>query len=132
VPTLAMRSGYAPVLGHNVTITNPVAIFLLAHPELYPAPNVASSNANGITNNYRGTYANSTHNDQGDIKIDAKLTGSDSVSGRFSIGREHDGYSKVSIPTDIPTNNSDPYTGFIVNWTHVFSASVVNEARAGV
>jgi Carboxypeptidase regulatory-like domain/TonB dependent receptor len=132
VPTLAMRAGYAPVLGHNVTISNPAAIFLLAHPELYPAPNVASSSANGITNDYRGTYANSTHNDQGDFKIDAKLTGSDSVSGRFSMGREHDGYGKVSIPTDIPTNNSDPYTGFIVNWTHVFSASIVNEARAGV
>jgi hypothetical protein len=131
VATNAMRAGFAPVLGHNVSITNPAAQFLLAHPELYPAPNVASTSANGIKNNYRGTYAQSTHNDQGDIKIDAKVNDKDNVSGRFSMGREGSGYTKVSMPTDIPTNNSDPYTGFIINWTHVFSPRIISETRAG-
>ncbi len=131
VATNAMRAGFAPVLGHNVAITNPAAQYLLAHPELYPAPNVTSTSANGIKNNYRGTYAIATHNDQGDIKIDSKLTNKDNLSGRFSIGREADGYTKVSMPTDIPTNNSDPYTGFILNWTHILSSHVVSEARAG-
>jgi hypothetical protein len=107
VATNAMRAGFAPILGHNVAITNPAAQYLLAHPELYPAPNVASTSANGIKNNYRGSYATSTHNDQGDVKIDAKLTDKDNISGRFSIGREGSGYTKVSMPTDIPTNNSD-------------------------
>jgi hypothetical protein len=131
VPTNAMRTGFAPILGHNVTISNPVAKFLLAHPELYPAPNVSSTSANGVVDNYSGSYGTATHNDQGDIKIDAKLTTADSLSGRFSIGRERSGYTKVTLPTDIPTNNSDPYTGFILNWTHVFSSRIVSEARAG-
>lgn len=39
--------------------------------------------------------------------------------------------TKSILPTDIPSNSNNPYTGFIVNWTHVFSSSVVNEARAG-
>jgi Carboxypeptidase regulatory-like domain/TonB-dependent Receptor Plug Domain len=131
VATNAMRAGFAPNLGYNVPITNPVAQFLLAHPELYPAPNVPSNNANGITNNYSGSYGTATHNDQGDIKIDSKLTSRDNLSGRFTIGRENDGYTKVTLPTDIPSNNSNPYTGFVVNWTHTFSSSIVNEARAG-
>jgi hypothetical protein len=130
VPTVAMRSGYVPSLGHNVPITNPAAIFLLSHPELYPAPNVA-----GVTDtvlNYQGAYSTGVHNDQGDVKIDAKVTQKDNLSGRFSIGRENNGYTKTSLPTDIPSNNNDPYTGFIVNWTHVFSPHIVSEARAGV
>ncbi|HMH16084.1 MAG TPA: TonB-dependent receptor [Edaphobacter sp.] len=131
VPTDAMRAGFAPKLGHAVPITNPVAQFLLAHPELYPRANVATSNANGITGNYSGVYGTATHNDQGDIKIDSKLTSRDNLSGRFTIGRENDGYTKVSLPTDIPSNNSNPYTGFVANWTHVFSPSIINEARAG-
>jgi hypothetical protein len=130
VPTLAMRSGFAPALGHNVPITNPAAQYLLAHPELYPAPNAGSPDS--PVKNYNGTYGTATHNNQGDVKIDAKINDKDSISGRFSIGRETDGYTKVTLPTDIPSNNDNPYTGFIFNWTHVFSPHIVNEARAGV
>ncbi|RXH57465.1 TonB-dependent receptor [Granulicella sibirica] len=131
VATAAMRAGFAPTLGTTVAITNPAAVYLFAHPELYPLPNVTSTNANGIVSNYRGFTGQTVRNDQGDIKVDGKLTASDNVSGRFSIGRESSGYSKVSLPTDTPANNTDPYTGFVVNWTHVFSSNIVNEARAG-
>ena len=130
VPTLAMRSGFAPSLGHNVPISNPVAQYLLSHPDLYPVPN--SGSPDSPVKDYVGSYGTATHNNQGDIKIDAKVNDKDSVSGRFSIGRETDGNTKVTLPTDIPSNNSNPYTGFIVNWTHVFSPRIVSEARAGV
>ena len=129
--TAAMRAGFVPTLGHNVTITNPAALYLFAHSELCSLPNTVSTNPNGIVGNCRGTSSQAVRNDQGDIKIDAKVTASDTVSGRFSLGRESSGYSRVSLPTDTPSNNSDPYTGFVVNWTHVFSSSIVNEARAG-
>ncbi|QNI37956.1 TonB-dependent receptor [Edaphobacter albus] len=131
VATAAMRQGFVPGLGTTVAITNPAAQYLFAHPELYPLPNTASTNPNGIIGNYRGISAQATHNDQADVKIDANLTAHDSVSGRFSIGREGSGYTKVSLPTDTPSNNSDPYTGFVLNWTHTFSNNIVNEARAG-
>ncbi|MBB5342960.1 TonB-dependent receptor [Tunturibacter empetritectus] len=110
-------------------ITNPAAIYLFAHPEIYPLPNKTPAANSSV--NYVGSSGQATVNDQGDAKIDWRATNSDTLSGRFSIGREHDGFSKVALPTDIPTNNNDPYTGFIVNWTHVFSPSIVNEARAG-
>ena len=131
VATDAMRNGFAPDLGKTVAITNPAAQYLFAHPELYPHANTPSTNPNGIVGNYRGVSAQGVHNDQADVKMDAKLRASDSVSGRFSIGREGSGFTRVSLPTDTPANNSDPYTGFVVNWTHVFSSSIVNEFRAG-
>jgi hypothetical protein len=128
VASVAMRNGFAPNLGRNVAILNPVARYLFAHPEIYPLPNVATTS---LTNNYFGTKASATTNNQGDIKVDAKLTNRDNLSGRFTIGRENDGNSKVSIPTALGAANSGPYTGFSVNWTHVISSAVVNEARAG-
>jgi outer membrane receptor protein involved in Fe transport len=113
----------------GISNPNPAAVYLFAHPELYPAPNVSIP---GSSVNYVGSSAQATQNDQGDAKIDWNATKRDTISGRFSIGREHSGYSRVALPTDIPTNNNDPYTGFIVNWTHVLSANIVNEARAGI
>jgi hypothetical protein len=108
-------------------ITNPAAIYLFAHPELYPEPNTVTD----TSVNYVGSSGQATVNNQGDFKIDWQATKRDTISGRFSMGRENDGYSKVALPTDIPTNNNDPYTGFILNWTHEISPSIVNEARAG-
>lgn len=130
VPTIAMRGGFAPTLGHNVPIFNPAAQYLLTHPEIYPEPNAGDPNS--PVKDYTGSYGTATHNNQGDVKIDAKINDKDNLSGRFSMGRETNGNTKVTLPTDIPSNSSDPYTGFIVNWTHVFSPRIVSEARAGV
>ncbi|HEY4047370.1 MAG TPA: TonB-dependent receptor [Acidobacteriaceae bacterium] len=116
---------------NGIANPNPAAAYLFAHPELYPLPNAPGVNGT-VTSNFVGSSAQAVQNDQGDIKIDYKATTRDTVSGRFSIGREHDGYVRVALPTDIPTNNNDPYTGFILNWTHVVSPNIVNEARAGV
>ena len=114
----------------DVAITNPVAQYLFANPDSIQLPNVPAQ-CQWHHVQLCGSYGNCTHNDQGDIKIDWKATRK-TRSLVASIGRENDGYSKVSLPTDIPTNNYDPYTGFIINWTHVFSHSMVNEARAGI
>ncbi|MBB5064246.1 hypothetical protein HDF15_002600 [Granulicella mallensis] len=112
-------------------VTSSAALYLFAHPELYPEPNVPVAPGT-VLGNYVGSSSQATVNDQGDAKVDWKIRNSDTISGRVSIGREHDGYSKVALPTDIPTNNNDPYTGFILNWTHIFSPSIVNEARGGI
>ena len=128
VATAAMRNGFAPNSGQTVQVLNPVAQYLFAHPEIYPLPNVTTTS---LTNNYVGTRASATDNNQGDIRVDGKLTEKDNLSGRFTIGRENDGDSKVSIPTRLGGANISPYTGFSVNWTHVVSSRVVNEARAG-
>jgi hypothetical protein len=132
VATAAMRAGFAPNSGQIVSaITNPAARYLFAHPEIYPLPNTAPLAGTVYTNNYIGSRSNSTTNNQGDIKVDGKLTNSDNLSGRFTIGRENDGDSRVILPTSLGSANVSPYTGFSVNWTHVISQNIVNEARAG-
>jgi hypothetical protein len=136
VPTAAMRTGLVPINGtpKQFTITNPAAQFLLSHPEIYPNETIPGNNTGGglIPNrNYSGSEKQFVNNNQGDIKIDWQVRQNDLLSGRFTIGREQDGNSTVSIPTEIPSANSNPYTGFIVNWTHTFSPNVVSEARAG-
>lgn len=134
VATAAMRAGFAPGLQQTVQVVNPIAQFLFAHPEIYPLPNVnVAPNADGSApaNNYVGSRSSATTNNQGDVKIDSALTRNDHLSGRFTIGRENDGDSRVSIPTRPGGANISPYTGFSVNWTHTISNNVVNEARAG-
>ncbi len=130
VATVAMRNGFAPTSNRTFKVTNPAALYLFAHPEIYPLPNVAVP-ANVYVNNHVGTRSSATQNNQGDIKVDGKLTSRDNLSGRFTIGRENDGDSRVAVPTTLGTANVSPYTGFSVNWTHVVSQRVVNEARAG-
>ena len=140
VPTADMRNGLVAITNPDKSVTvkkfaiiNPVARYLLAHPELYPAPNTAGSgSALFPVNNYTGIEKQFVTNNQGDAKVDWQARSNDLISGRFSIGREYDGNTTLSIPTEIPVNNDNPYTGFIVNWTHTFSPNVVSEARAGV
>jgi hypothetical protein len=154
VPTAAMRNGLVPIKSaltdgngdplHTLThfnVTSSAAAFFLAHPEIYPNETIPGNNTSvnlvgggtaSIPNrNYAGPEKQFVQNDQGDAKIDWQVRQNDLVSGRFTMGREYDGNSTVSIPTEIPLNNANPYTGFIVNWTHTFSSNVVSEARAG-
>jgi hypothetical protein len=140
VPTPNMRNGIVPIKNpdgtvtqNTFTITNKAAQYLLEHPELYPLPNTqGSGSALFPSNNYTGSEKQFVNNDQGDVKIDWRARSNDLISGRFSIGREFDGTSSVSIPTEIVHDNNDPYTGFIVNWAHTFSPTLVSESRAGV
>jgi len=129
VANAAMRAGTDPVTGNTYAIINPVAQYLLAHPELYPLPNQAATAS--VSQDYLGTQNAFIHNNQGDVKIDWTVRPSDQVSGRVTLGRDQEGTTKSILPTDVPSNSNNPYTGFIVNWTHIFSSNMVNQARAG-
>jgi hypothetical protein len=52
------QNNYAPFAGNlNVPITNPVAQYLYAHPELYPLPNHAPNDGSPTSGNYHGPTA---------------------------------------------------------------------------
>ena len=115
---------------NQVPITNPVAQYLFAHPELYPLPNKAPTD--GIAqNNYIGTYRNVVRNDQGDIKIDYTFGSHDSIMGRYSQGEAADSTPQTPIAITFPTTSSYPFKGIALNWVHTFSPSIVNEVRGG-
>jgi len=127
------QANFAPFVGNkNVPINNPVAKYLFAHPEIYPLPNQASTEADGVKNNYLAPSVKSLQrNDQGDIKVDYRIGSRDSMFGRVSIGRANNGPRGTGIPISFPTVQDFPFTSGMASWTHVFSPSIVNEFRGG-
>jgi hypothetical protein len=116
-----------PAFLNNIIPSNlisPVATALFSS-SLYP-----TTINNNLTNNayqYTGSQFNS---DQGDIRVDYRISDSDQVSGRFTR----------ALQTD-PSNNSQPLFGnglvtapiwsTVGDWTHTINPATVNDMRFG-
>ena len=126
------QSPAGPVAYANncLPITNPVALYLYAHPNVYPLPNNSTSDPLGINNNYIGPTASFQRNDQGDVKVDWHLRQGDVISARYSQGYAQDGHPKEPIPVQFPSASNYPDHLFTTTWTHPFSSAIVNEIRA--
>jgi hypothetical protein len=122
----------APVpYAHNcVPITNPVALYLFAHPKVYPVPNTATSDAAGVFKNLTGPTSAFQRNDQADAKIDWHYRDRDVLSGRYSQGYAQDGHPTEPIPVQFPSASNYPDHLFTVTETHTVSPAIVNELRA--
>jgi hypothetical protein len=104
---------------------------------LMPAPNVPGSvSRSGVANNYLSNPVEPDNSDQGDIRIDHRISDKDSLFGRFSMSDQF-----LTPPAAIPpplgaaafssgdwTNNTRTV---VLTETHIFSPHVVNEFRAG-
>jgi hypothetical protein len=123
----AAATSTRPVFGGNIIPTNmisPVAAALFASP-LYPQ--VVNSNLVNNAINSVGTQYNA---DQGDIRVDYRVSDSDQVSGRFTRALQVD-----------PSTNSQPLIGngevtapiwsTVGDWTHTISPTIVNDMRFG-
>jgi hypothetical protein len=125
------QNGYAPFAGNlNVPITNPAAIYLYAHPELYPLPNHAPTDGSPTSGNYHGPSTTKQYNDQFDARIDYKASDKDSFFGSYSQSTAGDSTSSplaitFAAPSTYPTKL------FTFNYIRTFSPAVVNEFRAG-
>jgi hypothetical protein len=110
----------------------PVSLFsaavknLFANPALYPAPLSTDLRFNQF--NSASSFVNS---DQGDFKLDWKISAKDDFSGRYSNGRQ-DTPTINSFPLTYNSFDTAPFSNGVLNWTHTFNATLVNEARAGV
>ena len=60
VATAQMRGGYDPITKATFAVTNPIAQYFFAHPELYPLPNQAATAPLG--QDYLGTQDSFIHN----------------------------------------------------------------------
>jgi len=104
---------------------------------LMPAPNVPGSvSKKGVANNYLTTPGEPNNTDQGDVRIDHKISDKDGLFARFSMSDQN-----LTPPSRIPpplsgaqfssgdwTNNT---RGAVFTETHIFSPRVINEFRAG-
>ncbi|MCC6393046.1 MAG: TonB-dependent receptor [Bryobacterales bacterium] len=105
---------------------DPVARRLAA---LYPQPNLP-----GAVNNYAGTVANNDNQDQTDLRVDHRVTAADNMFVRYSRFVQTAGSSSLF---GLPGNGNTPFRqtpraySVVLNETHIFTPSLVNEFRAG-
>jgi carboxypeptidase family protein/TonB-dependent receptor-like protein len=123
------QNNFAPYLNNQVPVTNPVAKYLAAHPNLYPAPN--STPTDGlIQNNYVGAQASFVTNNQEDFKVDWTPRDADKLSGFYSQGTGSD-FTTALIPVFFPAHNTYPTKIAGASFVHTFSPTIVNEVRFG-
>ena len=103
-------------------------------PTSYPLPNIPGvsddPNPANPVNNYQGITKSYQKNDQGDVKVDWHYRQRDIISGRYSQGIAQDATTAVPIPVEFPSGSDYPDHLFTTTWTHTFSPSIINEARA--
>jgi hypothetical protein len=116
-----------------IPISNPVAKFLFAsaNQALFPLPNAAPTKDTATAGNYVGYQANTTQNNQGDIRIDYSINSKDSLMAKYSYGDAWDNQSQVVIPVLFPYGDDYPFTNAVIAWTRIVSPTIVNNARAG-
>ncbi|MFN2976002.1 TonB-dependent receptor [Terriglobus aquaticus] len=126
------QNGYRAFANNQLPINNPVAKYLFAHPELYPLPNRTSPAADGVYQNYTGAAVKSLdRNDQGDIKIDYRISDRDSVFARASFSQARSGASNQGVGFALPLVSEFPFSSYAASYTRVFSPTILNEFRGG-
>ncbi len=127
----ASTTAFTPYAGNlHVPITNPVAQYLYAHPELYPLPNQAPQAGTPATANYLGASKSRRYDNQGDVKVDWKFSQKDNLSVRYSQSNNGSTSTPVLAIT-FPVAPMTPVNGVAINEVHTFNSSMVNEFRAG-
>ncbi|HWB99158.1 MAG TPA: TonB-dependent receptor [Bryobacteraceae bacterium] len=125
-----------PFAGNRIPSSrfDPVAAKLIGW---MPDPNTAGSiSTSGVANNYLINPIEPNNGDQGDVRVDHRISDRDSAFVRFSMQDQ-----TLTPPSAIPpplsgaqfssgdwTNNT---RGVVISETHIFSPRVVNEFRAG-
>ena len=114
-----------PFPGNQIpaSLINPVARNLFAHPDIYPLP-LLPQNAN----NWNGAGRQQITDNQGDAKLDYKISEKDSLSGRFSMG-QRDATTIDAERINPQTPDITPTRSAGILWTRIFSPHVINEAR---
>ncbi|QNI30979.1 carboxypeptidase regulatory-like domain-containing protein [Alloacidobacterium dinghuense] len=113
---------------------DPVVASLIA---LFPEPNVASNGSFAETNNYFRTGGVQDNNDSYNGRVDWTASQNDTVFARYNysnrfrfipgyFGGLADGSSTSAWGRQYLKNHS-----LVIGWTHVFSASMVNDFRFG-
>jgi Carboxypeptidase regulatory-like domain/TonB dependent receptor len=123
------QNNFTPFQNDQVPVNNPVAQFLAAHPNIYPAPNATPTDGL-IQNDYVGPQQSFVTNNQEDFKVDWTPTSTDKLNGFYSQGTGSD-FTTAIIPVSFPAHNSYPTKIAGASLVHTFSPTIVNEFRFG-
>ncbi|HEU5399778.1 MAG TPA: carboxypeptidase regulatory-like domain-containing protein, partial [Terriglobales bacterium] len=112
---------------------NPVAAALFAS-SAYPKAQIQSGPgiAAGIQPNFTSYYSTQLNNDQGDIKLDYVMSDKDKLYGRYSrMYGENPSLYTYALYANQSSPQTQPANNLALDWTHVISPNVVNDARVG-
>jgi hypothetical protein len=123
------QNNFAPYSQNQIPVVNPVAQYLAAHPEIYPAPNRTPQDGL-IQDNYVGPQASFVTNNQEDFKIDWNPGNANTVNGFYAQGTGND-FTSAIIPISFPAHNTYPTKLAGASWVHTFSPAIINEVRFG-
>ncbi|MHB1021216.1 MAG: outer membrane beta-barrel protein [Acidobacteriaceae bacterium] len=150
VPTAAMRngdlSGYTsnqiynidgtPFANNQIPTSDISPVAAKALDLLYPLPNYGSAGA--TSNNYQKNFNTPITSDQGDIRIDQKITDKQSVYARFSYKQR----AVIAAPSSSTSNGGSALIGtfnqpekdtsLTVAYNYILSPNLLNEFRAGL
>lgn len=121
----------------NCPTCGPFSVFASNYVNAFPLPNLPGPGRNFVTNRKEGANVDSY-----DIRIDHQITQANSIFGRYSksdTARSRDNFFPLGTSpngNDLPAGPSagDEFgnsKGFTLGDTHVFSPTVVNDARFG-
>ena len=108
---------------------NPVAKALFSNPTLYPLP--TRPGTSNIPNNYTSSTEDELTGDQFDVRIDARLSNTNNVSGRYSFANFHTNGIRGALPVQLTGKSFNRPQNIALNWTRIFSPTIINEARVG-
>jgi hypothetical protein len=123
------QNNFTPYANNQIPVANPVAAYLAAHPEVYPAPNSAPTDGL-IANDYAGVQSSFVSNNQADFKVDFTPSSMGRFSGFYSQGTGSD-FTSAIVPVFFPAHNTYPTKIAGASFVHSFSPSLVNEFRFG-
>jgi len=105
---------------------SPIARAILGNQTLYPLPN-----RSGDRNNLVAPFSDKSRTHQGDLKLDANLSGSDRLFARVSLQKFKAEPTLAPIKSNLIATNDSPFFGAALNWTRTLSPSALNELLLG-
>ena len=108
---------------------SPVARALFSNTSLYPLPNQTGAGPQLVSGNYASSSAAKQLNDQGDVKIDYRLSDKDNLMGRWSRGYFETVGSRNPLAVQLTGGTTNPTQSAVINWNRTVSTTIVNEAR---
>jgi hypothetical protein len=130
------NSTRAPFANNQIpqSMWDPIAAKLLG---MFPEPNVPGSvSPFGVSNNFLSSPSEPNDTNQFDVRIDHKISESDSIFGRFSYSNNTDNPpGPIPPPLDAAAFTSGNFLNrprnAVISETHIFTPRIVNEFRLG-
>ena len=95
-------------------------------------PTASIQNPGGVSQaNFFGQVGSQINDNQGDLRIDYTISNNDRLFGRYSEMRLTNPFTATYLLGSAASENTETARNSVLDWTHMFGSTVVNDARLG-